>query len=308
MKFIQKITVFLLAFVFLTSLVFSSNLAVSAAPAVSIKIPFENGTQLLITQSCIDGFSPKTCSHSNFTGKQYSVDFDCYVKSYNILAATDGVVIESGTFVGWGNYVKIKLPDGRVSLYGHLRDKPTVSGAIKQGQVIGNCGSTGNSTGRHLHFEIRPSETIFSTIPIYFDECVGNSNCVLGQLADMRKYTSKNSAPSGPVSVPCNSLYSQVYFVGQTGDAVSAVQNCLIKSKLLNIPSPTGYFGNLTNGALGCRALISGNYTIGQTGNSITSLQKCLIDLGYLKIAAPTGYLGNLTNAAMGIAKNLIIN
>jgi len=78
-------------------------------------------------------------------------------------AAAAGVVIlatssvdASGHLTGYGNYVVIEHGNGFVTLYGHLDKLLVTAGqAVKQGQVIGLLGSTGWSTGPHLHFEIR---------------------------------------------------------------------------------------------------------------------------------------------------------
>jgi murein DD-endopeptidase MepM/ murein hydrolase activator NlpD len=79
-----------------------------------------------------------------------------------VLAADDGVVIlaggsiVNGVLVGYGNYVVIAHAGGLTTLYGHLlRLAVRVGDAVTQGQVVGLEGSTGNSTGAHLHFELR---------------------------------------------------------------------------------------------------------------------------------------------------------
>lgn len=60
-----------------------------------------------------------------------------------------------GTFGGLGNCITIRHAGGWISLYGHLASFSVKAGqTVKQGQVIGYMGSTGNSTGQHLHFEI----------------------------------------------------------------------------------------------------------------------------------------------------------
>ncbi|MDJ0844163.1 M23 family metallopeptidase [Crocosphaera sp.] len=75
-----------------------------------------------------------------------------------ILAAASGVVV----FAGWSNkglgyQVSIRHPDGNVSVYGHNQRLLVTSGqTVEQGQQIAEMGSTGFSTGPHLHFEIRP--------------------------------------------------------------------------------------------------------------------------------------------------------
>ena len=74
-----------------------------------------------------------------------------------ILAAGSGHVIEAGRFGGYGNWVKIGHDGGLATGYAHMsRIAPGVkrSARVRQGQVIGYVGSTGLSTGPHLHFEL----------------------------------------------------------------------------------------------------------------------------------------------------------
>jgi len=74
-----------------------------------------------------------------------------------ILAAGAGHVIEAGRFGGYGNWVKIAHEGNLATGYAHLsRIAPGVkrSARVRQGQVIGYVGSTGLSTGPHLHFEL----------------------------------------------------------------------------------------------------------------------------------------------------------
>ena len=74
-----------------------------------------------------------------------------------ITAAADGVVavVGSGT-TGYGNYVIVVHSDGFVTLYGHLSaTMVTVGQRVAAGQQLGVEGSTGTSTGVHLHFEVR---------------------------------------------------------------------------------------------------------------------------------------------------------
>jgi murein DD-endopeptidase MepM/ murein hydrolase activator NlpD len=74
-----------------------------------------------------------------------------------ILAADSGTVVVSGwTNVGYGNHVIIDHGNGYQTLYGHLSSISVVTGQrVNRGGVIGMMGSTGRSTGTHLHFEIR---------------------------------------------------------------------------------------------------------------------------------------------------------
>ena len=74
-----------------------------------------------------------------------------------ILAAADGVVTTAGyNNGGYGYYVIIKHDDVYQTLYGHCSVLHVTAGqAVKQGQLIAEVGSTGHSTGNHLHFEVR---------------------------------------------------------------------------------------------------------------------------------------------------------
>ncbi|MBL8557874.1 MAG: peptidoglycan DD-metalloendopeptidase family protein [Hyphomonadaceae bacterium] len=74
-----------------------------------------------------------------------------------IMAAGDGVVVKAGYNGGYGNYVRIRHSDGYETAYAHMSRfgrgvRPGVR--VSQQQVIGYVGSTGRSTGPHLHYEV----------------------------------------------------------------------------------------------------------------------------------------------------------
>ncbi len=73
-----------------------------------------------------------------------------------IAASRAGTVISAGWQGGYGNLVLIDHHNGVITAYAHLSRFAVGSGqSVSQGQVIGHVGSTGNSTGPHLHFETR---------------------------------------------------------------------------------------------------------------------------------------------------------
>ena len=79
-----------------------------------------------------------------------------------IYAALDGVVQGAGRSGGYGNFVKLVHGGGLASGYGHMSRIAVARGQhVRQGQVIGYVGSTGMSTGPHLHWEVwRNGQTI----------------------------------------------------------------------------------------------------------------------------------------------------
>jgi murein DD-endopeptidase MepM/ murein hydrolase activator NlpD len=73
-----------------------------------------------------------------------------------ISAAASGTVIHAGWMGGYGNLVVIDHGNGLATAYGHQSSIAVGSGTyVSQGQTIGYVGSTGHSTGPHLHFEVR---------------------------------------------------------------------------------------------------------------------------------------------------------
>lgn len=77
-----------------------------------------------------------------------------------VVATADGRVTQSGPTGGYGNLVQIDHGNGLTTLYGHNSQVAvTVGQQVKKGQVISYAGSTGRSTGPHVHYEIRQHDT-----------------------------------------------------------------------------------------------------------------------------------------------------
>jgi hypothetical protein len=73
-----------------------------------------------------------------------------------VLATADGVVVFSGWQSGYGRMVEIRHMDGLKTRYGHNQKNLVKEGdMVKKGQTIAKLGSTGRSTGPHVHFEVR---------------------------------------------------------------------------------------------------------------------------------------------------------
>lgn len=83
-----------------------------------------------------------------------------------ILAADTGTVVYSGCIAwGYGCHIIIDHGNGYKSLYAHFSQISVSAGqVVSQGQQLGNMGSTGRSTGTHLHFEIRAGDTLLNPL------------------------------------------------------------------------------------------------------------------------------------------------
>ncbi|WP_426016126.1 M23 family metallopeptidase [Brevundimonas sp. DWR2-3-1b1] len=78
-------------------------------------------------------------------------------KGTTVFTASEGEVVRTGYDPeGYGNFIEVRHPNGMSTLYGHLSRIDVANGdAVTMGQRIGLVGSTGYSTGPHLHFEVR---------------------------------------------------------------------------------------------------------------------------------------------------------
>ena len=110
-------------------------------------------------------------SYSGHTG----VDINICVVGRNVVAVKSGTVVIStamrranGTYKSYGEYIIINHHDGTMTLYAHMLEgsrQVSQGESVSQGQVIGTVGSTGNSTGPHLHFEVRVGGIPVNPIP-----------------------------------------------------------------------------------------------------------------------------------------------
>ncbi len=130
--------------------------------------PLQKGDLTLLFGPTTMLFEPPGFGYQHFhTG----VDI-AYTQGNPILAADDGVVVAAdrsvlyGMTVGYGDYVIVAHRNNFFSLYGHLLKYQVKPGdQVRQGQVLGFEGSTGNSTGPHLHFEYRYSGQPTNPLP-----------------------------------------------------------------------------------------------------------------------------------------------
>ncbi|MFF8556956.1 M23 family metallopeptidase [Streptomyces sp. NPDC015501] len=89
------------------------------------------------------------------SGSHSGVDFMAASGS-SVVAVGAGTVVEAGWGGAYGNNIVLRMADGTYTQYGHLSSiGVSVGQSVSSGQQIGLSGSTGNSTGPHLHFEAR---------------------------------------------------------------------------------------------------------------------------------------------------------
>lgn len=83
-----------------------------------------------------------------------------------IRATADGIVSRSGWASGYGNLVQISHGSGMETRYGHMSKLLVAANSfVKRGQIIGLMGSTGRSTGSHLHYEVRVEGAAVNPLP-----------------------------------------------------------------------------------------------------------------------------------------------
>ena len=122
----------------------------------------ENGksAKKLLMKTPIDGarlssgFGMRKHPIRGYMKKHQGVDFAAPTGT-PIYAAGDGVIEMKQRYKGYGKYIRIRHANGFKTAYGHMsKFNKTPSGRVKQGKIIGYVGSTGNSTGPHLHYEV----------------------------------------------------------------------------------------------------------------------------------------------------------
>ena len=102
------------------------------------------------------GFGNRKHPIHGFTKMHKGVDFGA-PKGTPIMAAADGVVERASRYGGYGNYICLRHDGATKTAYAHLNKyaKGVKAGKrVKQGEIIGYVGTTGNSTGPHLHYEL----------------------------------------------------------------------------------------------------------------------------------------------------------
>ncbi len=91
-------------------------------------------------------------------------------KDTPIPAGADGIIVKMGRNGAYGKYIKIRHNDQYSTAYAHLNDynsRLRVGSPVKKGQIIGYVGSTGRSTGPHLHYEVHSHDKVVDPLKNY---------------------------------------------------------------------------------------------------------------------------------------------
>lgn len=128
----------------------------------SISIPSRNP---LANDRLTSGFGSRT--HPIFGGRRAHNGVDLAAPTGTpIYATADGIVSRSSWFSGYGLYISIEHGGEMQTRYGHMSRLNVAEGQqVRKGDVIGFVGSTGNSTGPHLHYEVRIAGNAVNPIP-----------------------------------------------------------------------------------------------------------------------------------------------
>ena len=138
-----------------------------------------------------------------------------------IYGTCDGTVYKIGVDKSYGNYIVVKAPDGKYHWFCHLsKVTSSVGDKINRTTKIGVMGNTGNSTGKHLHFEIRNSSNKYAdtTSPASYmgipnktgtyntnDYQIGsntsNSNSSTGELKTLNHNTNLRESPTTSANI-----------------------------------------------------------------------------------------------------------
>ena len=110
-------------------------------------------------------FGPRLHPVLGYTRMHNGVDFNCWTGD-PIRSATDGIVIMAQYYGGYGYTIIVQHANSLSTLYAHLSAfNSQVNDYVVAGQQIGQCGTTGLSTGPHLHFEVRQSGAPVNPLP-----------------------------------------------------------------------------------------------------------------------------------------------
>jgi murein DD-endopeptidase MepM/ murein hydrolase activator NlpD len=99
-----------------------------------------------------------------------------------VYATADGIVSKAERFSSYGNYIQIEHGGEMQTRYAHLSGYTVAAGEqVRKGQLIGYVGSTGRSTGPHLHYEVRVAGEAVDPTPYMVETQIASADPTLGQ-------------------------------------------------------------------------------------------------------------------------------
>lgn len=109
------------------------------------------------------GYGYRSPSSTGGVGSTNHKGIDLSSNNDNVPAVMSGKVVANGWNSARGNYISILGTDGYTTTYQHLASKSPLSigSSVTEGQTIGTQGSTGASTGKHLHFEVKSGSGLY---------------------------------------------------------------------------------------------------------------------------------------------------
>ena len=191
----------------------SSNTDTSSSNIIRVQEPFNPILPMGTIKSVSSHFGNRIDPFTGLWESHQGVDYPA-VTGTPILAIANGTVTQAGYNGGYGNLVEIDHGQGYTSKYGHASQILTRMGQqVQKGQVIALVGSTGHSTGPHLHFEMAQYGQVFNPMAFL------NQGLQLGT-------TASNNPNSGgwnkPSSYPSGQKNTKAFF--STGQMIVAVR------------------------------------------------------------------------------------
>lgn len=115
-----------------------------------------------------------------------------------IRSAGDGKILQVGSSATYGNFVEVDHGDGVTTFYAHMSRRAATSLAgreVRAGDTLGFVGSTGRSTGPHLHFEVRKNERQFDPMQVIGRTFASLDEIPVGGMARATRASAANRAP-----------------------------------------------------------------------------------------------------------------
>lgn len=154
-------------------------------------------------------FGPRNAPKAGASTVHQGLDLAATGSNAPILAAANGIVKTAGVSGGYGNLVVIDHGSGMTTRYGHMSSIAVTAGQrVTAGQKIGTEGSTGVSTGPHLHFEVRKNGIATNPRPFLTGQKValdGQAASTAAIAAASKPAASASSAPATPAASPSTS-------------------------------------------------------------------------------------------------------